>query len=56
MREEADAVGSQSVPSMEPALEGGDAACWLAEVCQRCGALNEVQGLPCWRCGADARR
>jgi hypothetical protein len=33
---------------------GGDAACWLARVCDACGALVEAP-LPavCWRCGAD---
>lgn len=34
--------------------EGGDAACWLANVCERCGAFNEVAEAPCWRCGAVA--
>lgn len=34
--------------------EGGDAACWLAQVCAECGALVEAP-LPavCWRCGAE---
>lgn len=35
--------------------EGGDAACWLSQVCTECGALLESP-LPavCWRCGAEA--
>jgi hypothetical protein len=32
--------------------DGGDAACWLSEVCAECGALNETPTGPCWRCGA----
>lgn len=31
--------------------DGGDAACWLSEVCAECGALNESPTGPCWRCG-----
>ncbi|WP_275003355.1 hypothetical protein [Promicromonospora iranensis] len=33
--------------------DGGDAACWLSEVCPDCGALNEGPAGRCWRCGAD---
>jgi uncharacterized OB-fold protein len=33
--------------------EGGDAACWLAQVCPDCGALNEDPTAVCWRCGKD---
>jgi hypothetical protein len=35
--------------------DGGDAACWLSQVCTECGALREAP-LPavCWRCGAEA--
>ncbi|SEH66971.1 MULTISPECIES: hypothetical protein [unclassified Leifsonia] len=32
--------------------EGGDAACWLAQVCVECGALREGPGV-CRRCGAS---
>ena len=34
--------------------EGGDAACWLSQVCTECGAILEAtpRGL-CWRCGTD---
>lgn len=32
-------------------IEGGDAACWLAQVCPDCGALNENLADTCWRCG-----
>ena len=32
-------------------VEGGDAACWLPQVCPDCGALNETPAAPCWRCG-----
>lgn len=35
-----------------PVPDGGDAACWLSEVCPDCGALNEDPTGPCWRCGA----
>ena len=37
--------------------EGGDAACWLSQVCTECGALLEA-ALPmlCWRCGLTAER
>ncbi len=38
----------------EPGLEGGDAVCWLAEVCEQCGALNERRDGSCWRCGRAA--
>jgi hypothetical protein len=33
---------------------GGDAACWLVQVCTECGALIEAP-LPavCWRCGIE---
>lgn len=35
---------------------GGDAACWLGELCPECGAVPEGEGaqdptVPCWRCG-----
>jgi hypothetical protein len=40
-----DAPRPPSVP------DGGDAACWLSEVCPDCGALNESPTGPCWRCG-----
>ncbi|MDH2444054.1 hypothetical protein QDR37_08865 [Amnibacterium sp. CER49] len=39
---------------LPPSEEGGEAACWLADVCERCGAFNEVARAPCWRCGAVA--
>jgi hypothetical protein len=42
---------SQDQPLGASSAEGGDAACWLANVCERCGAFNEVPGVPCWRCG-----
>ncbi|MGB3375290.1 MAG: hypothetical protein WBA87_09140 [Microbacterium sp.] len=31
--------------------EGGDSACWLANVCPECGALLDDLTAPCWRCG-----
>jgi hypothetical protein len=31
--------------------EGGDAACWLAQLCPECGAVLEDRSGPCWRCG-----
>jgi len=31
--------------------EGGDSACWLANVCPECGALLDDLSAPCWRCG-----
>jgi Oxygen-sensitive ribonucleoside-triphosphate reductase len=31
---------------------GGDAACWLSQVCPECGALLEGPSTSCWRCGA----
>ena len=39
-----------------PAVPGGDAACWLGELCPVCGAVPEGEGaqdptVPCWRCG-----
>jgi hypothetical protein len=35
--------------------EGGDAACWLSQVCTECGAfLESPESGPCWRCGTDA--
>lgn len=30
---------------------GGDAACWLAQVCPECGAFLDDRAAPCWRCG-----
>jgi hypothetical protein len=50
--EEGGAVLSQDrdEPSTD---EGGDAACWLANVCERCGAFQEAPGQPCWRCGGQ---
>lgn len=44
-----------SVPSI-PVDTGGDAACWLGELCPECGAVPEGEGaqdptVPCWRCG-----
>ena len=40
---------------VEVLSEGGDAACWLSQVCAECGAMLEAP-LPtaCWRCGAEA--
>ncbi|MGB3442293.1 MAG: hypothetical protein WBA97_26415 [Actinophytocola sp.] len=33
--------------------EGGESACWLASVCQECGALTEEEPpTTCARCGA----
>ncbi|WP_157428586.1 hypothetical protein [Agromyces salentinus] len=33
--------------------DAGEAVCWLARVCDACGALVEgVGAAPCWRCGA----
>jgi hypothetical protein len=29
----------------------GDAVCWIAHLCDECGAMNEAPG-PCWNCGA----
>jgi ribosomal protein L40E len=43
-------VPGSSRPASGP--DGGDAACWLSEVCAECGALNESPTGPCWRCGA----
>jgi ribosomal protein L40E len=43
-------VPDSSRPASGP--DGGDAACWLSEVCAECGALNESPTGPCWRCGA----
>jgi uncharacterized OB-fold protein len=40
------------VPPPVRGPDGGDAACWLSEVCPDCGALNETPTGPCWRCGA----
>lgn len=37
-------------------IDGGDAACWLAEVCPDCGALNESLAVTCWRCGISRSR
>lgn len=39
-----------------PTDSGGDAACWLGELCPECGAVPEGEGaldptVPCWRCG-----
>jgi hypothetical protein len=48
-------MSSQDLTDGAPVAEGGDAACWLANVCERCGAFNEVPGLPCWRCGGVTR-
>jgi hypothetical protein len=42
-------VPDPSRPATGP--DGGDAACWLSEVCADCGALNESPTAPCWRCG-----
>jgi len=37
--------------------EGGDAACWLSQVCTECGALLEAAvPMPCWRCGLIPER
>lgn len=33
--------------------DGGDAACWLSEVCPDCGAINDAPTGPCWRCGTE---
>jgi hypothetical protein len=44
---------SQDLSGVPPVDEGGDAACWLANVCERCGAFTEVAGVPCWRCGGS---
>ncbi|MEI3842810.1 MULTISPECIES: hypothetical protein [Microbacterium] len=35
----------------DAADHGGDAACWLAQVCPECGALLDDRVSPCWRCG-----
>jgi len=32
--------------------EGGDPVCWLSQVCDDCGAINEPDADNCWRCGA----
>lgn len=38
--------------AVAPNAEGGDPACWLAQVCTDCGTLNENPIATCWRCGA----
>ena len=30
---------------------GGDAACWLHELCPECGAVPDAPATRCWRCG-----
>jgi hypothetical protein len=44
-------MSAEDPPGGTALEQGGDAACWLASVCDRCGAFNEVPGRPCWRCG-----
>ncbi len=37
--------------------EGGDAACWLSQVCTECGAILEATPtMLCWRCGLTPER
>lgn len=47
--------GIPAAPAV-PLVPGGDAACWLGELCPECGAVPEGEGaqdptVPCWRCG-----
>jgi uncharacterized protein YqeY len=33
--------------------DGGDAACWLHELCPECGAVPDAPTTRCWRCGYE---
>ncbi|HZV50235.1 MAG TPA: hypothetical protein VFD49_10765 [Candidatus Dormibacteraeota bacterium] len=44
----------QPFGSMEPAIEGGDPACWLHLVCPECGRLDpDPERRVCRACGAE---
>jgi hypothetical protein len=47
-------MASEQRADDDGSAEGGDAACWLSNVCERCGAFNDDPDGPCWRCGGDA--
>jgi ribosomal protein S27AE len=37
---------------VDPDEEGGDAVCWLGQLCPECGAMPSADSPDrCWRCG-----
>ncbi|MCW2811108.1 MAG: hypothetical protein JWP61_1566 [Friedmanniella sp.] len=48
-----DSVAPPRLQVPPPAVEGGEAVCWLGRVCPECGGLDEHAGPRCPRCGAD---
>ena len=43
----------RSVLAVDDADLGGDAACWLHELCPECGAVPDEPSTRCWRCGYE---